>query len=200
MPTTSGPPPPTLRPDPAEQAVTALLTALGVGLSGASLADTPRRVAAAYRELLEPHEFTATAFPNDGGCDELVLVRAIPFNSLCEHHLLPFFGVARAGHVPGKRVLGLSKPARVVQASARGLQIQERMTTRIADWLTAELEPLGAGAVIEAQHTCVSIRGIKAIGSWTTTSALRGVLREDQQRREEFMRRTENTGDSGTGW
>ncbi|WP_049564139.1 GTP cyclohydrolase I FolE [Streptomyces sp. SBT349] len=200
MPMTMDTSPTAARPDPTEQAVTALLTSLGVDLSGESLADTPRRVAAAYRELLEPHEFTATTFPNEDGCDELVLVRAIPFHSLCEHHLLPFFGVAHVGYVPGKRVLGLSKLARVVQASARGLQVQERMTTRIADWLAGELEPLGAGAVIEAQHTCMSIRGIKAIGSWTTTSALRGVLREDPHRREEFMRRTENAGGNGTGW
>ncbi|MFI1227507.1 MULTISPECIES: GTP cyclohydrolase I FolE [unclassified Streptomyces] len=200
MPTISDTASPASRPDPAEQAITDLLTALGVDLDSESLADTPRRVAAAYRELLEPHEFTATTFPNDDGCDELVLVRAIPFHSLCEHHLLPFFGVAHVGYVPGKRVLGLSKLARVVQASARGLQIQERMTTRIATWLTDELEPLGAGAVIEAQHTCMSIRGIKAIGSWTTTSALRGVLREDPHRREEFLRRTESAGGNGMGW
>ncbi|QRV32490.1 GTP cyclohydrolase I FolE (plasmid) [Streptomyces californicus] len=189
---------PAVGPDPAEEAVTALLTALGVDLGEESLADTPRRVAAAYRELLEPHEFTATTFPNEDGCDELVLVRSIPFQSLCCHHLLPFFGVAHVGYVPGKRVLGLSKLARVVQASARGLQIQERITTRIADWLTEELDPLGAGAVVEAQHTCMSVRGVKAVGAWTTTSAVRGVLREDPHRREEFMRRTESGG--GVGW
>ncbi|CAM5540067.1 GTP cyclohydrolase I FolE [Streptomyces californicus] len=95
-------------------------------------------------------------------------------------------------------MLGLSKLARVVQASARGLQIQERITTRIADWLTEELDPLGAGAVVEAQHTCMSVRGVKAVGAWTTTSAVRGVLREDPHRREEFMRRTESGG--GVGW
>ncbi|MFD6517044.1 GTP cyclohydrolase I FolE [Rhodococcus sp. NPDC060176] len=185
--------------DPAEQAVTALLTSLGVDLSGESLADTPRRVVAAYREMLEPHEFKATTFPNESGSDDLILVRAIPFHSLCEHHLLPFFGVAHVGYVPGERVLGLSKLARVVQASARGLQIQERMTTRIVEQMTDELAPLGVGAVVEAQHTCMAIRGIRAIGSWTTTCTLRGVLRSDQQRRDEFLRRTENTG-NGNAW
>lgn len=184
--------------DPAEQAVTTLLTSLGVDLRGESLTDTPRRVVAAYREMLEPHEFKATTFPNEDGCNDLVLVRAIPFHSLCEHHLLPFFGVAHVGYVPGERVLGLSKLARIVQASARGLQIQERMTTRIVNWMLEELAPLGAGAVVEAQHTCMSIRGIKAIGSWTTTCNLSGVLRDDQQHRDEFLRRTESS--SGNGW
>ncbi|WP_080640753.1 GTP cyclohydrolase I FolE [Salinispora arenicola] len=183
--------------DPAEEAVAALLTNLGVSLDRESVADTPRRVAATYRELLSPYEFQTTTFPNEDGCDELVLVRSIPFHSLCEHHLLPFFGVAHVGYVPGERVLGLSKLARVVQACARGLQIQERLTNRVADWFVEEIAPLGAGAVVHAQHTCMSVRGVKAMGSWTTTSATRGVLRDDPEHRAEFLRRTEGTL---TGW
>ncbi|MFK8850080.1 GTP cyclohydrolase I FolE [Streptomyces sp. Ac-502] len=186
--------------DPAEEAVAALLVSLGVSLDSESLADTPRRVAAAYRELLSPHEFKATTFPNEDGCDELVLVRSIPFHSLCEHHLLPFFGVAHVGYIPGSRVLGLSKLARVVQARARGLQIQERLTNQVADWFVDELAPQGAGVVVQAQHTCMSIRGVRAIGSWTTTSATRGVLRDDPARRAEFMQRAEGSGQAPAGW
>ncbi|MBD3003826.1 GTP cyclohydrolase I FolE [Streptomyces sp. 5-10] len=186
--------------DPTERAVAALLTSLGIDLANESLADTPRRVAAAYRELLSPHEFKATSFPNEDGSDELVLVRSIPFHSLCEHHLLPFFGVAHVGYVPGDRVLGLSKLARVVQACARGLQIQERLTSSVADWFVDELAPLGAGVVVQAQHTCMSIRGVKAIGSSTTTSATRGVLRDDPARRAEFMQRAEGFGHTAAGW
>ncbi|MGA5703096.1 GTP cyclohydrolase I [Peterkaempfera bronchialis] len=185
-------------PDETERAVAALLTSLGVDLTDVSLAETPRRVAAAYRELLAPHEFVPTTFPNDSGTDELVLVRSIPFASLCEHHLLPFSGVAHVGYVPGDRVIGLSKVARTVQACARGFQIQERLTAAVADRLVEVLDPLGAGAVIEAEHTCMSVRGVRAVGAWTSTSALRGLLRTDPARRAEFLARCE--GRTGAGW
>ena len=109
------------------------------------LLDTPRRVAASYAELLTPPPFALTTFPNDEGYDELVLARAIPFASLCQHHLLPFVGVAHVGYLPAERILGLSKLARVVELFARRLQVQERLTTQVADWLQAHLEPKGVG-------------------------------------------------------
>ena len=122
-------------PRPAEQAAADFLTALGVDLDDESRRDTPRRMAAMYAELLTPADFHATTFPNDGGYDELVVARDIPFHSLCEHHLLPFSGVAHVGYIPGERIVGLSKLARVVDHFARALQVQERLTTQVAGWL-----------------------------------------------------------------
>src|SRR5437764_1163070 len=119
----------------AERAVADLLAALGQDLSSEHLRGTPRRVAQAYEELLTPRPFTPTTFPNDEGYDELVLARDIPFHSLCQHHLLPFYGVAHVGYLPGERILGLSKLARVVEHFARRFQVQERLTKQIGDWL-----------------------------------------------------------------
>jgi GTP cyclohydrolase IA len=171
----------------AERAVADLLAALGQDPSSAHLADTPRRVAASYAELLTPPPFTPTTFPNDEGYDELVLARAIPFASLCQHHLLPFVGVAHVGYLPAERILGLSKLARVVELFARRLQLQERLTTQVADWLQAQLAPKGVGVVLEAEHQCMTIRGVQAAGARTVTSALHGLLRSDQRSRQEFF-------------
>ncbi len=124
-----------------------LLRALGADLTADDLRDTPRRVADAYVELLTPGPFHATTFPNDDGYDELVVARAIPFHSLCRHHLLPFHGVAHVGYLPDRRILGLGKLARIVERFARDLQIQERLTTQVADWLQEELAPKGVGVV-----------------------------------------------------
>src|ERR1700710_3153963 len=129
--------------DRAQRAVAELLQALDVDLSEESLQETPRRVAAAYAELLTPLPFAATTFPNDEGYDEMVVARHIPFHSLCEHHLIPFVGVAHVAYLPGERIVGLSKLARVVEHFARRLQVQERMTVQIADWLERELAPKG---------------------------------------------------------
>jgi GTP cyclohydrolase I len=164
-----------------------LLRALGADLAQPGLADTPRRVAAAYAELLTPRPFTMTTFPNDEGYDELVLARSIPFSSLCEHHALPFVGHAHVGYLPGERILGLSKLARVVELFSRRFQVQERMTVQIATWLEDQLEPKGVGVVIEAEHLCMSLRGVHAPGSRTTTSALHGLLRTDARSRQEFF-------------
>ena len=163
----------------AERAVEELLAALGQDLSDEQLVDTPRRVAASYAELLTPTPFTPTTFPNDEGYDELVLVRAIPFASLCQHHLLPFTGVAHVGYLPAGRILGLSKLARVVELFAHRLQLQERLTTQVADWLQAQLAPKGVGVVLEAEHLCMTLRGVQAPGVRTVTSALRGRVRDD---------------------
>jgi GTP cyclohydrolase IA len=171
----------------AEGAVAELLAALGQDPTSEELAETPRRVAAGYAELLTPAPFTLTSFPNDDGYDELVLARAIPFSSLCQHHLLPFTGVAHVGYLPAGRILGLSKLARVVELFARRLQLQERLTTQVADWLQAQLAPKGVGVVLEAEHQCMTIRGVHAAGARTVTSALHGLLRSDQRLRQEFF-------------
>ena len=173
--------------DAAEQAVSDLLLALGQDPAAEHTRATPRRVAAAYAELLTPREFTVTTFANDEGYDELVVARDIPFHSLCQHHMLPFKGVAHVGYLPGARILGLSKLARVVELFARGLQVQERLTKQVADWLQEALEPKGVGVVLEAEHLCMSLRGVQASGSLTVTSALHGVLREGPRSRAEFF-------------
>ncbi len=171
----------------AERAVAQLLVALGQDPYDEHTRDTPRRVAAAYAELLTPRSFNLTTFPNDEGYDELVLARDIPFHSLCRHHMLPFHGVAHVGYLPGDRILGLSKLARVVELFARGLQVQERLTKQVADWLHEHLDPKGVGVVLEAEHLCMSMRGVQASGSRTVTSALHGLLREDPRSRAEFL-------------
>jgi GTP cyclohydrolase I len=171
----------------AEEAVAALLRALGRDPADPHLLDTPRRVADAYAELLTPAPFDLTTFPNDEGYNELVMATAIPVQSLCEHHLLPFAGVAHIGYLPGERILGLSKLARVLDLFARDLQVQERLTQQVADWLQDNLDPRGVGVVIEAEHLCMTLRGVRARGARTTTSALHGVLREDPRSRQEFF-------------
>lgn len=171
----------------AERAVADLLDALGQDTTDEHMLDTPRRVAAAYAELLTPRSFNLTTFPNDEGYDELVLARDIPFHSLCQHHMLPFKGVAHVGYLPGERILGLSKLARVVELFARGLQVQERLTKQVADWLQEQLAPKGVGVIMEAEHLCMSLRGVQASGSETVTSALHGLLRSDQRSRAELF-------------
>ncbi len=171
----------------AERAVRDLLVALGRDPSSPHLADTPRRVAGSFTEMLTPREFDLTTFPNDEHYDELVLARSIPVQSLCEHHMLPFTGVAHVGYLPGERILGLSKLARVVELFARDLQVQERLTVQVADWLQEHLAPKGVGVVIEAEHMCMSLRGVQARGSRTITSAVHGLMREDARSRQEFF-------------
>jgi len=178
----------------AEEAATDFLLALGVDLDDESRRDTPRRIARMYSELLTPEPFDATTFPNDGGYDELVVARDIPFHSLCEHHLLPFTGVAHVGYLPGERIIGLSKLARVVDHFARALQVQERLTTQVANWLQAELSPQGVGVVLEAEHACMTIRGVQKPGATTVTSALHGLVRDDPRTRQEFLALTGRHG------
>jgi GTP cyclohydrolase I len=180
------------QPKPVDQAaaavaVRALLEALGQDPDAGALIDTPRRVAKAYAELLEPRAFDMTTFENDESYDELVVARDIPFSSLCEHHLLPFIGVAHVAYSPGERILGLSKLARVVETFSRRLQVQERLTKQVANWLDDQLHPRGVGVVLEAEHMCMAIRGVKAPGVRTITSSLRGTLRDDPRTRAEFL-------------
>ena len=170
-----------------QRAARELLRALGADVDAEGLLETPRRMADAYTELLTPQPFRPTTFPNDDGYDELIVARAIPFHSLCMHHLLPFHGVAHIGYLPGERIIGLSKLGRVVELFARDLQIQERLTTQIAGWLQRELEPKGVGVVLEAEHMCMSLRGVQKFGARTVTSALHGLVRDDARTRQEFL-------------
>jgi GTP cyclohydrolase IA len=171
----------------ATRAARALLEALGLDTAAEGMADTPGRMARAYAELFTARPFAATTFPNDEGYDELVLARAIPLRSVCEHHLLPFTGAAHVGYLPGRRILGLSKLARLVEHYAARPQVQERLTQQVADWLHRELDAKGVGVVLEAEHTCMTLRGVQAVGARTVTSALRGVLRDSPSSRAEFF-------------
>lgn len=171
----------------AEAAAADFLTALGVSLDAEGMRDTPRRMAEAFREMLTPQPFVGTTFPNDEGYDELVVVRSITVHSMCEHHLLPFIGVASVGYLPDDRILGLSKLARVVEMFARRPQVQERLTKQVADWLQTNLQPRGVGVVIEAEHLCMTLRGVRSSDAVTTTSALHGLIRNDPRSRTEFF-------------
>ncbi|MGH3457548.1 GTP cyclohydrolase I FolE [Aeromicrobium sp.] len=173
--------------DAAVEHARSFLHALGVPCDSPGTVDTPRRMAEAYAALLSAPEFDPTTFPNDECYDELVIVKDIPVRSVCEHHFLPFTGVAHVGYLPGDRILGLSKFARVVEMFARQPQVQERLTVQIADWLVESLAPRGVGVVIEAEHLCMTLRGVQAAGTSTSTSALRGLLRERPQSRAEFL-------------
>src|SRR3954462_13124149 len=181
------PPPVAVATVAAERAATDFLRALGVRTDDENVRDTPGRMARAYAELFSSPEFDLTTFPNDEGYDELVLARSIPLRSVCEHHLLPFIGVAHVGYLPGARILGLSKLARVVGHFAARPQVQERLTKQVASWLEHSLAPAGVGVVIEAEHTCMTLRGVQATGSTTVTSALLGTLRDDPRSRQEFF-------------
>lgn len=171
----------------AEQAAADLLAALGIDTDREERQATPGRMARAYAELLAPQPFRLTTFPNDEGYDELVLARAIPFRTLCEHHMLLFSGVAHVGYLPGKRILGLSKLARLVEHFAAQPQTQERLTMQVAKCLNENLRPRGVGVVMEAEHTCMTQRGVHALGATTVTSALLGTVRDDPRSRAEFF-------------
>jgi GTP cyclohydrolase I len=176
----------------AEKAVRELLYAIGEDPDRQGLVDTPSRVARAYQEMFaglyaNPDDVLNTTF--DEQHDELVLVKDIPMYSTCEHHLVAFHGVAHVGYIPGLdgRVTGLSKLARVVDLCARDLQVQERLTQQIANWLEEHLAPRGVGVVLEAEHLCMSLRGIRKPGATTTTSAVRGQFKTDKASRSEAL-------------
>jgi GTP cyclohydrolase I len=171
----------------AEAAAASFLRALGVGLDSEHLRATPERMARAWAEMLTPRPFAMTTFPNEEGYDELVLARDIPFRSVCEHHLLPFTGRACVAYLPGDRILGLSKLARVVEHFACRPQTQERLTKQVADCLQEQLQPQAVGVVMAAEHSCMTLRGVQATGSSTVTSTLLGKLRSDPRSRQEFL-------------
>jgi GTP cyclohydrolase I len=182
-----GPAAPTVDRAAASRAVRQLLAALGQDVDDPELTETPRRVVAAFEELLTPSPFRLTTFANEEGYDELVIARDIPVRSLCAHHLLPFTGVAHVAYLPDERILGLSKLARTVEMFARGLQVQERLTSQVGSWLNHHLRPKGVGVVIEAEHLCMSLRGVQARGARTVTSSLHGLVRDDARTRAEFL-------------
>jgi GTP cyclohydrolase I len=171
----------------AEKAAGDFLAALGVDVDQDGLRQTPARMARAYAELFDARPFRLTTFPNEEGYDELVLARDIPFRTICEHHLLPFAGVAHVGYLPADAIVGLSKLARLVEHFAARPQTQERLTEQVADCLAAHLNPRGVGVVMEAEHACMTLRGVRATGATTITSALRGTLRADARSRSEFF-------------
>ncbi len=171
----------------AELAAAQFLAALGVDVDREGLRETPARMVRAYAELFEAEPFRLTIFSNEEGYDELVLARKIPFRTVCEHHLLPFAGVAHVGYLPGDRILGLSKLARVVGHFAARPQTQERLTKQVADCLQANLRPRGVGVVLAAEHSCMTLRGVRAVGATTVTSTLLGAMRADVRARAEFF-------------
>ncbi len=173
--------------DAAQRAAADFLAALGIDVDQDGLRETPGRMARAYAELFTAAPFELTTFPNEAGYDELVLARDIPFRTVCEHHLLPFSGLAHVGYLPGDRILGLSKLARLVGHFAARPQTQERLTKQVSDALVSQLSPRGAGVVLAAEHSCMTLRGARAIGAKTVTSALHGTLRDDPRARAEFF-------------
>ena len=179
--------------DAVQRAARELLRALGADVDAPALEETPQRVADAYAELLTPQPFRATTFPNDDGYDQLIVARAIPFHSLCMHHLLPFHGEAHIAYLPGERNRGPE------QARPRRRVLQPRPADPGAahdastDWLQRELEPKGVGVVLEAEHLCMSLRGVQKLGAKTVTSALRGLVRDDPRTRQEFLALTTRT-------
>lgn len=177
----------------AEAAVRTLIEWAGDDPSREGLADTPARVARSYRELfggyeIDPRAYLERTFEEVGGYDELVVLSDIRVVSFCEHHMLPVIGRAHVGYLPSNRVVGISKLARVVNGFARRLQIQEKLTAEIAEAIQDILKPQGVGVVIEAEHSCMTLRGVNTPGSKLTTSRLLGVIRDDHRTREEFLR------------
>lgn len=177
----------------AEAAVRTLLRWAGDDPDREGLLETPARVARSYRELFagyegDPRAYLEKTFEEVGGYDELVVLKDIRFVSFCEHHMLPVVGRAHVGYLPTDRVVGISKLARVVHGFARRLQIQEKMTSEIATAIHEVLRPQGVGVVVEAEHSCMTLRGVNTAGASLSTSCLMGVIRDDPRTREEFLR------------
>ncbi len=167
-----------------------IMRVLGLDLEDPHLRDTPDRVGRMYLEIFrgleDQSEPEVTCFPNSEGYSNMVIVKDIDFFSVCSHHMIPFFGKAHVAYIPGERIVGLSKLARIVEFYARRPQLQERLTEQVVDFLQAKLKPLGAIAVIEARHLCMEMRGVEKTGALTTTSALRGCFNQPRVREEFF--------------
>lgn len=179
--------------DEAEEAVRTLIRWAGDDVTREGLLDTPARVARSYIELFagyetDPRGYLERTFEEVGGYDQLIVLRDIRFVSFCEHHMLPVIGKAHVGYLPNGRVVGISKLARVVNGFARRLQIQEKLTAEIAGAIQEVLQPHGVGVVVEAEHSCMTLRGVNTVGSSLTTSAMLGAVRDDMRTRMEFMR------------
>jgi len=176
--------------DRIEKAVREILLAIGENVGREGLRETPMRVARMYKELFSgmgenPEKHIKSVFSEK--CEEIVLLKDIPFYSTCEHHLMPFIGSAHVAYLPGEKVLGVSKIARIVDSFAKRLQIQERLTSQIADFIMNNLQPQGVAVVMEASHSCVTIRGVQKPGSIMVTSALRGIFKKDIRSRSEVL-------------
>lgn len=197
-PRTRSAPPPDFSPNGREgfdhqravNAVRELLTAVGEDPDRDGLRDTPERVACMYAELLwggdgDPDDHLDVTFEH--GHDEMVVLRDIPFYSICEHHMLPFFGTATVGYIPNEEIVGLSKLARVVEHLARRLQVQERLACQIADAIERVIDPVGVAVMIEAEHLCMTMRGVKKPGSRMVTTVTRGAFRDNPATRQEFF-------------
>ena len=174
-----------------KRAAASIIEAIGEDPRREGLVDTPRRIAAMYEEFLasgdqDPSEVLATGFEEGHG--EMVVLKDVPFYSICEHHFLPFYGTAAIGYLPNGRVVGVSKLARALDILARRLQLQERLTTQLADAIEEALRPEGVGVILSAEHMCMSLRGVKKLGSKLVTSASRGIIKTEEARRREFDR------------
>ena len=179
-------------PEEVADAVRTLIRWAGDDPSREGLLDTPKRVARAWREYCagygdDPRHHLSRVFEEVGGYDEIVLLRAIPFQSHCEHHMAPIIGKAHIAYLPNKRVVGISKLARVLQGFAKRLQVQERLTAEVADCIQLHLDPVGVAVVVEASHACMSARGVMTSGVTMTTSRMMGVFREDDRSRKEVL-------------
>jgi len=169
-----------------ENNVKKLLEHFGEDINREGLKDTPKRYIKFLTEFLNPKEFNFTCFDAEGN-DEMIVQTNIPFYSLCEHHIAPFFGVANIAYIPKDKIVGLSKLARTLDLYANRLQNQERITTQIAERLMKELEPLGVAVTLKAQHLCMNMRGVKKHDTWTTTSKMIGIFKDDLNTRQEFL-------------
>jgi GTP cyclohydrolase IA len=177
----------------AEAAVRVLIEWAGDDPAREGLVETPARVARSYKQLFagydeDPREYLRKTFEEVGGYDELIVLRDIRVVSFCEHHMLPFLGRAHVGYLPTNRVVGISKLARVVNGFARRMQIQEKLTAEIAEAIQEVLQPQGVGVIVEAEHSCMTMRGVNTPGSNLITSRLMGVIRDDPRTRDEFLR------------
>ena len=170
----------------AEDSVARLLQAFGEDTTREGLQDTPKRYVKFFKEFLNTPEWNCTTFESEG-YDEMIVQTNIPFHSLCEHHIAPFFGHGTIAYIPNKRIVGLSKLARTLETFSRRLQNQERITTQVAEFLEKELEPLGIAVVLKAKHMCMEMRGVKKHNTWTTTSIMKGIFKEDSKARNEIM-------------
>ena len=179
-------------PEDVQEAIRTLIRWAGDDPDREGLLDTPRRVARAWREYArgygeDPARHLSRTFDEVGGYDEIVLLKDIPFQSHCEHHLAPIIGKASIAYLPANRVVGISKPARVLHGFARRLQVQERLTAQVADCICEHLQPLGVAVVIEASHACMTARGVSTPGVMMTTSRMMGVFRDDERSRREVL-------------
>ena len=170
-----------------EKGVEMILKGIGADDNSPALRDTPRRVALSYKELCNHEPQELTSFPNDEKLDQIITVKDIWFYSLCEHHMLPFFGTCSIGYLPEARYFGLSKLARIVKVAATGLQIQERITEKVAEIIEGCVEPKGIAVVIKCRHLCLESRGVQRPGVETITTAMRGIMMDNPAARQEFL-------------